>query len=110
MVDCINILYPENWLSAASVVGGGGRIGGFMFFTRFRPFGVDLQRNFFSLKILLPEPISPASNVYVKTSYHTTFHQNILINVACIHKRVLVPSNCQNSHPPLEDGFELSTH
>ena len=27
---------------------------------------------------------------YVNTSYHTTFHQNLSINVACIHKRVLV--------------------
>ena len=27
---------------------------------------------------------------YVNTSYHTTFHQNISINVACVHKRVLV--------------------
>ena len=53
MVACINILYWENRSAAASAVGdgGGGRVGGFMFFTRFRPFGVDLQ-NFFSLKIL----------------------------------------------------------
>ena len=28
---------------------------------------------------------------YVNTSYHTTFHQNISINVACVQKRVLVP-------------------
>ena len=28
---------------------------------------------------------------YVNTSYHTTFHQNISINVACIQKRALVP-------------------
>ena len=28
---------------------------------------------------------------YVNISYHTTFHQNISINVACIHKRALVP-------------------
>ena len=28
---------------------------------------------------------------YVNTSYHTTFHQNISINVACVHKRALVP-------------------
>ena len=34
-------------------------------------------------------PISPVA--YVNTSYHTTFHQNISINEACIHKRVLVP-------------------
>ena len=27
---------------------------------------------------------------YVNTSYHTTFHQNVSINVACIQKRVLV--------------------
>ena len=34
----------------------------------------------------------PISSVeYVNTSYHTTFHQNISINVACVHKRVLVP-------------------
>ena len=47
MVACINILYRGN----RSAVGGGGRVGGFVFFTRFRPFGVDLQKNF-SLKIL----------------------------------------------------------
>ena len=34
-------------------------------------------------------PIFPVE--YVNTSYHTTFHQNISINVACMHKRVLVP-------------------
>ena len=34
-------------------------------------------------------PISPVE--YVNTSYHTTFHQNISINVACVQKRVLVP-------------------
>ena len=34
-------------------------------------------------------PIFPVE--YVNTSYHTTFHQNISINVACIHKRALVP-------------------
>ena len=34
----------------------------------------------------------PISSVeYVNTSYHTTFHQNISINVACMHKRALVP-------------------
>ena len=27
---------------------------------------------------------------YVNTCYHTTFHQNISINVACIQKRALV--------------------
>ena len=27
----------------------------------------------------------------VNTRYHTTFHQNISINVACVQKRVLVP-------------------
>ena len=37
---------------------------------------------------------------YVNTSYHTTFHQNISINVACIHKRPLVPWKCQNAPPP----------
>ena len=48
MVACINILYWGNWSAAASAVvgGGGGRVGGFVFFTRFRPFGVDLQKNF----------------------------------------------------------------
>ena len=30
-----------------SVGDGGGRVGGFVFFTRFRPFGVDLQNFFF---------------------------------------------------------------
>ena len=40
MVACINILYPRNRLSA---VDGGGRVGGLVFFTRFRSFGVDLQ-------------------------------------------------------------------
>ena len=34
-------------------------------------------------------PILPVE--YVNTSYHTTFHQNISINVACVQKRVLVP-------------------
>ena len=34
-------------------------------------------------------PIFPVE--YVNTSYHTTFHQNISINVACVQKRVLVP-------------------
>ena len=44
----------------------------------------------------------PISSVeYVNTSYHTTFHQNISINVACIHKRALVPWKCQNGPPPL---------
>ena len=33
-----------------SAVGGaaGGRVGGFMFFTRFRPFGVDSQKKIFT--------------------------------------------------------------
>ena len=50
MVACINILYWENRSAAASAVGGGGggRVGGFMFFTRFRPFGVDLQKKNFT--------------------------------------------------------------
>ena len=50
MVACINILYWENRSAAASAVGdgGGGRVGGFVFFTRFRPFGVDLQIFFFT--------------------------------------------------------------
>ena len=47
MVACINILYPEDRLSAAAASadggGGGGQVGGFVFFTHFRPFGVDLQ-------------------------------------------------------------------
>ena len=42
MVACINILYWGN--RSAVVSGGGGRVGGFVFFTRFRPFGVDLQK------------------------------------------------------------------
>ena len=50
MVACINILYPENRLSAASAVGAGGRVGGFVFFTRFRPFGVDWQKKIFTEK------------------------------------------------------------
>ena len=28
---------------------------------------------------------------YVNTSYYTTFHRNLLINMACIHKSVLIP-------------------
>ena len=53
MVACINILYWENWLAeAAAVVVGGWRVGGYLFFTCFRPFGVNLQNIFFSLKIL----------------------------------------------------------
>ena len=57
MVACINILYWENRSAAASAVGdgGGGRVGGFVFFTRFRPFGVDLQNFFFHWKFWLPE-------------------------------------------------------
>ena len=31
-------------------------------------------------------PIFPVE--YVNTSYHTTFHQNISINVACVQKKV----------------------
>ena len=50
MVACINIFYRENRSAAASAAGdgGGGRVGGFVFFTRFRPFGVDLQNFFFT--------------------------------------------------------------
>ena len=48
MVACINLLYWENRSAAASAVVGGGRVGGFVFFTRFRPFGVDLQIFFFT--------------------------------------------------------------
>ena len=36
-------------------------------------------------------PILPVE--YVNTSYHTTFHQNISINVACVQKRALVAWN-----------------
>ena len=43
-------------------------------------------------------PILPVE--YVNTSYHTTFHQNISINVACIHRKALVPLKCQNAPPP----------
>ena len=52
MVACINIIYWENWSAAATAVGG--RVGGFVFFTHFRPFGVNLQKKNFSLKILIP--------------------------------------------------------
>ena len=43
MVACVNILYPQNWLLA---VGGstGGRVGGFVLFTHFRPFRVDFAK------------------------------------------------------------------
>ena len=155
MVACINILYWGNRSAAASAVGdgGGGRVGGFVFFTRFRPFGVDLQNFFFHWKFWLPElpwwrhtsrnfskfrkskfsvkkkfckstpnglkrvkntkpPTRPPPAMttaavtadqflrYVNTSYHTTFHQNLSINVACIHKRVLVAWKWQNAPPP----------
>ena len=150
MVACINILYWGNRSAAASAVGdgGGARVGGFVFFTRFRPFGVDWQKKIFHWKFCLPElpwwrhisrnfskfrkskfsvkkkilqidskwsetrkkhetadPSAAAvadrrrrrrpifSVEYVNTSYHTTFHQNISINVACVHKRVLVAWN-----------------
>ena len=42
MVACINILSTK--------LVGGGWVGDFVFFTCFRPFGIDLQK-FFSLKI-----------------------------------------------------------
>ena len=151
MVACINILYWGNWSTAASAVvgGGGGRVGGFMFFTRFRPFGVDLQKKNFHWNFWLRDdvihreiflssrsknfqwkekfckstpnglkrvkkhetadpsatadrqrrPIFPVE--YVNASYHTTFHQNISINVACIHKRAFVPWKWLNGPLPL---------
>ena len=46
MVAFINILYWENRSAVGD--GGGGRVGGFVFFTRFRPFGVDLQKKNFT--------------------------------------------------------------
>ena len=40
---------------------------------------------------------------YVNTSYHTTFHQNISINVACIHKKSIGHLKVSERPPPFED-------
>ena len=50
MVACINIVYMENLLTAGT--GDRQKFGfaSFVFFTRFRPFGIDLQNFFFQLK------------------------------------------------------------
>ena len=132
------------------MVGGSRWVSSFVFFTRFRPFGVNLQNIFFHWKFWFPDfcnlwhyhvcssrqnfqwkkicckstpnglkcvkkhktadPSAAAihrscrqlifSLEYVNTSYHTTFHQNLSINVACIHKRVLVAWKWQNNPPP----------
>ena len=51
MVACINIVYMEN----LSTAGTGDRqkfgFAGFMLFTPFRPFGIDLQNFFFLVKM-----------------------------------------------------------
>ena len=51
MVACINIVYMEN----LSTAGTGDRqklsFADFVFFTRFRPFGIDLQKKKFSVKM-----------------------------------------------------------
>ena len=105
MVACINILYWENWSAAASAVGGGG--GG-----HFRKSKFSVKKKILQIDSKWSEtrkkhetadpsaaatadrrrrrrPILPVE--YVNTSYHTIFHQNISINVACVQKRALVP-------------------
>ena len=49
MVACINILYMENWSSAGCRHQQKFGVTGFVFFTRFRPLGINLQY-FFSSK------------------------------------------------------------
>ena len=109
MVACINILYWEN--RSASAVGG--RVGGFVFLhVSFRKSKFSVKKKILQIDSKWSEtrkkhetadpsaaatadrrrrrrPILPVE--YVNTSYHTTFHQNISINVACVQKRVLVP-------------------
>ena len=87
-----------------------------MFFTRFRPFGVDLQKKICKST---PNGLKRVKNTklpthppqrrcrwiilleYVNKSYHTISLQNLSINVASIHKRVLVAWKCTNAPPPL---------
>ena len=77
MVACINILYSGNR------------------FRRRRRFAFQTIWSRFAKICRLIFPVE-----YVNTSYHTTFHQNISINMACIHKRALVPWKWQNAPPP----------
>ena len=44
-------------------------------------------------------PILPVE--YVNTSNHTTFHQNISINVACVQKEYWSRETCKMAPPPL---------
>ena len=44
-------------------------------------------------------PIFPVE--YVNTSYHTTFHQNVSINVACIQKEFWLRESGKVAPPPL---------
>ena len=92
LVACINILYSRNWLVAESAVAAKFSVN---FFCISTPNGLKRKTT------TPPKPISQVE--YVNTSYHTTFHQNISINVACVHKRALVPWKCQNGLPPLID-------
>ena len=53
MIACINIIQREIGRPPATGTGDRQKFGfaGFMFFTRFRPFGIDLQKFFFSVKM-----------------------------------------------------------
>ena len=98
MVACINILYPENRLSAV----GDGEILGVKIFCEKKILQIDSKWSETRKKHETADPSAAATAdrrrrrrpilpvEYVNTSYHTTFHQNISINVACIQKRVLV--------------------
>ena len=81
MVACINIPYWENWSAAASAVGGSqkSKFSVNFFFCKLTPNGLKCVKNTKLLTRLPPPTNFPFRVCY--TSYHTTFHQNLSINV-----------------------------
>ena len=129
MVACINILYWGNW----SALADGSAVSCFL---RISDRLESICKFFFSLKIFTSGTFlridskwsetrkktrnrqpdhcrRPIFSVkYVDTSYHTTLHQNISINVACMQyaQKSIGPVKVVKCPPPLYRKYVIKCH